>query len=79
VSLAFDVISTVGGDSRMMARLKALPDELRGGALKHDGILDVRANVAADLLLVDYEADKVSLEDILAVIRKTGYKALPIR
>jgi Cu+-exporting ATPase len=47
--------------------------------LKHDGILDVRANVAADLLLVDYEADKVSLEDILAVIRKTGYKALPIR
>jgi Cu+-exporting ATPase len=47
--------------------------------MKHDGILDVRANVAADLLLVDYEADKVSLEDILAVIRKTGYKALPIR
>jgi copper chaperone CopZ len=47
--------------------------------LKHEGILDVRANVAADLLLVDYEADKVSLEDILAVIRKTGYKALPIR
>jgi len=28
---------------------------------------------------VDYEADKVSLEDILAVIRKAGYKALPIR
>jgi copper chaperone CopZ len=47
--------------------------------MKHDGILDVRANVAADLLLADYEADKVSLEDILAVIRKTGYKALPIR
>ena len=47
--------------------------------MKHDGILDVRANVAADLLLVDYEADKVSLEDILAVIRKAGYKALPIR
>jgi copper chaperone CopZ len=47
--------------------------------LKHDGILDVRANVAADLLLVDYEADKVSLEDILAVIRKAGYNALPIR
>jgi copper chaperone CopZ len=47
--------------------------------MKHDGILDVRANVSADLLLVDYEADKVSLEDILAVIRKMGYKALPIR
>jgi copper chaperone CopZ len=47
--------------------------------MKHDGILDVRANVAADLLLVDYEADKVSLEDILVVIRKAGYNALSIR
>lgn len=47
--------------------------------LKHDGIIDVRANFAADLLLVDYEADKISLEDILAVIGKAGYRALPIR
>ncbi len=46
--------------------------------LKHDGVLDVRANVAADLLLVDYEADKVSLEDILAVIGKAGYRAIPL-
>jgi len=52
---------------------------VRKTLFKHEGVIDVRANIAADLLLLDYDPDKVRLEELLEVIRKAGYRAVPMR
>ncbi len=43
-----------------------------------DGVGWVGVNYVADLLLVDYDPEKVGIAEILEAIRSVGYKAVPI-
>jgi len=43
-----------------------------------DGVGWVGINYVADLLLVDYDPEKVGIAEIVEAIRSVGYKAVPI-
>ena len=40
-----------------------------------DGVIEAKTNYAKQELVVEFEADKITIEEILKQIEKTGYKA----
>jgi copper chaperone CopZ len=48
-------------------------------ALKRlEGVKNVGANYAVDLILVDYDPSDTSAEEIVETVRKKGYAAVPV-
>jgi len=45
---------------------------------KADGVSSVGANYVADLIIVEYDQKVIDTAAILAIIKKTGYEAVPL-
>lgn len=45
---------------------------------KAEGVRSVGANYVADLILVDYDERMIGTSDIVALIKKVGYEAVPV-
>ncbi len=51
---------------------------IRRALEKTAGVSRVAANYVADLIIVDYDTSLIGEVEILKVINKVGYKAIPI-
>lgn len=45
---------------------------------KADGVKSVRANYMTDMIIVDYEEKVTNEDEIVALIKKVGYKAITL-
>ncbi len=52
---------------------------VRKALLKAKGVKQAGANYVLDLILVDYDSALTSEAEIISVIKKAGYKAIPSR
>src|SRR3989338_8771767 len=50
---------------------------INGDLNKKEGVKSVRVNFALEQAEVEYDEDKLSVEDIVATVKKSGYKAVP--
>ncbi len=53
-------------------------ERLREPLLRVDGVKDVRADVAAELVTVTFDARKTHAPDLHDIILKSGYKPAPV-
>lgn len=52
---------------------------IRRALEKARGVKSVGANYVADLIVVEYDPGAISEDEIVEIIRKVGYTAIPIR
>jgi Cu+-exporting ATPase len=50
---------------------------IEGDLKKKDGVADARINFALEQGAVEFDEEKISQEDVIAAIKKSGYKAVP--
>ncbi len=53
-------------------------ERLREPLLRVDGVKDVRADVAAELVTVTFDARQIHAPDLHDIILKSGYKPAPL-
>lgn len=46
---------------------------------KQSGVLDIKVNQVLNIFYVDYDAAKISEEDIEKIVKKTGYNFVKLR
>ncbi|MBI2183486.1 MAG: heavy-metal-associated domain-containing protein [Thaumarchaeota archaeon] len=50
---------------------------IRRALEKADGVKKIGANYAADLIIVEYDSSTTTEQQIIKLVKKTGYRATP--
>jgi Cu+-exporting ATPase len=71
------------GIERLRIRVTGVPCAscvlpIRRALEKANGVKSVGSNYLADLILVDYDPEMITETDIIELVRKTGYTAIPV-